>query len=95
MASAEKQDEIEMRGGNPDKMDVDEVPESPITFEEILLLRLAFELNRSTKDRRSQYYIERLEEIMPEFEDYRKITWALASMPEKDLPVIDPRVGQI
>ena len=35
------------------RMDVDEETLPPITFEEVLLLRLAFELNRSTSNQRS------------------------------------------
>ena len=43
-------------------MDVDEsASPGTVTFEEVLLLRLAFELNRSTKDKRSQEYLEKLE----------------------------------
>ena len=55
-----------------DRMEVDEkaaseeLPVGPVTFEEMLLLRLAFELNRSTRDRRTQYYLDRLDEIVPE-----------------------------
>ena len=71
-------------------MEVDEVT-GTVTFEEILLLRLTFELNRSTKEKRTQYYLDRLEEIVPEIDDYRKITFALASMDEPDLPFIDPK----
>lgn len=72
-------------------MELDEVPPGPVTFEEVLLLRLAFELNKSTAFKRSQFYLDRLEEIVPEFEDYRKITLALARMDEPNLPVIDPK----
>lgn len=71
-------------------MVVDEV-NGIVSFEEILLLRLTFELNRSTKDKRTQYYLDRLEEIVPEIDDYRKITFALANMDEPDLPFIDPK----
>lgn len=84
-----------------DRMEVDEkaaseeLPMGPVTFEEMLLLRLAFELNRSTRDRRTQYYLDRLDEIVPEYEDYRKICFALASMDEPNLPFIDPKVEKI
>ena len=59
------------------------------TFEEVLLLRLAFELNRNTADQRSQYYLDRLEFILPEFREYQMITMALCKMPEQNLPRID------
>jgi len=81
--------------GNADlkeeNMEVDEQVLGPISFEEILLLRLAFELNKSTAFKRSQFYLDRLEEIVPEFDDYRKITFALANMAESDLPFINPK----
>lgn len=75
-------------------MEVDDVS-GDVSFEEILLLRLAFELNRSTKEKRSQYYLDRLEEIVPEYDDYRKITFALANMEEPNLPIVDPKVEKI
>ena len=75
-------------------MEIDE-DLSNVTFEEILLLRLAFELNKSTKEKRSQYYLDRLEEIVPEYDDYRKITFALADMEEDNLPFIDPKEEKI
>ena len=62
----------------------------PVTFEEVLLLRLAFELNRSTSRMRTATYLDRLEEIIPEFEEFRQITLALAEMPEQCLPDVDP-----
>ena len=54
------------------EMDVDEEVSAlgSITFEEVLLLRLAFELNRNTSNQRSQYYLDRLEHILPEFREY-------------------------
>ena len=72
-------------------MEVDHVSPSSevVTFEEILLLRLTFEMNESTKYMRSQAYLDRLEEIIPEFDDFRKITYAIADMAEPDLPLID------
>ena len=73
----------------------DDLSKGPVTFEEILLLRLTFELNRSTKDQRSLFYLDRIEEIIPEYDDYRKITFALANMEEPDLPQIDPKAEKI
>ena len=70
-------------------MDIDEdddTSKGPVTFEETLLLRLTFELNRSTKDKRSQKYLDLIDEIVPEFDDFRKITFALVNMEEPDLP---------
>ena len=85
-------DQEDEQGEQP--MEIDEGL-SNVTFEEILLLRLAFELNKSTKDKRSQYYLDRLEEIVPEYDDYRKITFALAEMEEDNLPFIDPKEEKI
>ena len=76
-------------------MDVDESEQKPITFEEVLLLRMAFELNRSTSNLRTQYYLDALERILPEFREYRAITFAICHMDEPDLPQIDPAVEKI
>ena len=63
-------------------MEVDEgfTPQGLITFEEVLLLRLTFELNRSNKSHRSPTYLESLSDLVPEFDDYRRITLALINM---------------
>lgn len=73
----------------------DEKPLGDINFEEVLLLRLTYEINRSTRNQRSQAYLDKLQEIVPEYEDYRKITFALANMEEACLPVVDPKVETI
>lgn len=81
--------------GEDQGMDVDESEQGPITFEEVLLLRMAFELNKSTSSLRTQYYLDALERILPEFREYRAITLALCHMDEPDLPQIDPSVEKI
>ena len=99
MMSADQNSSAGKKGVDPSKdkkegadMEIDEdVPAvtGPVTFEEVLLLRLTFELNRSNKSLRSPYYLERLLDIVPEFDDYRKITLAIVDMDEENLPEID------
>lgn len=43
------------------------------------------------KEKRTQKYLDHLEDMVPEFEDYRKIWYAIANMSEQNLPIIDPK----
>lgn len=62
-----------------------ELPES-ITFEEVLLLRLVFEMTDAMKQNRSSEYTYFLTSIVPEFEEYRIILNAIMNLPEENLP---------
>lgn len=62
-----------------------ELPET-ITFEEVLLLRLAFEMTDAMKHTRSSEYTNFLTSIVPEFEEYRLILNAIMNLPEENLP---------
>ena len=66
-----------------------------VTFEELLILRLTFEINQSTREMRLEEYLDRLNEIVPEYEAYRQILYALAAMPEPDLPHVDATGGAV
>ena len=48
-------------------------------------------MNRGTQLQRTPCYVDRLAEIIPEFDEYRQILFALAKMDEINLPVIDPK----
>ena len=85
-----------------DAMEVDQIQKpdtnaaATVSFEELLLMRLTFELTASGGGKmRSQYFLDKLEEIIPEFDDYKKITHALINMNEPDLPVIDHKEERI
>jgi len=50
------------------------------------MLRLTYEINTQTKDKRVPEYLEVLDDIVPDFEDYKAILNTLACMPEPNLP---------
>lgn len=47
-----------------------------ISFEEVLMLRLVFEIAEAMRQARSIEFIDYLESIVPDFEDYRRIILA-------------------
>ena len=70
-----------------DNVDMDEEKDS-VSFEEVLLLRLIFEITDAIRQTRSQAFVERLDEIVPEFDEYRRIIMAILALKEDNLPKI-------
>ena len=62
----------------------------PISFEEILFLRLSLEISRNAHFCQTQEAADRLDRIVPEFEDYKAILDAITKMPEPNLPKFAP-----
>lgn len=50
------------------------------------MLRLVFEIAEAMRQTRSQEFIDYLESIVPDFEDYRRIILAAIELDEKNLP---------
>lgn len=65
---------------------VDMEPEEEVSFEEVLLMRLVFELNDAIKGTRSPEFTDFLDSIIPAFDEYRKIILAVINLKEHDLP---------
>jgi len=64
-----------------------EASQEKITFEEVLMLRLVFEISEAIKSTRSTDYSEFLESIVPEFEEYRRMVMAIVTLKEENLPM--------
>lgn len=65
-----------------------EVLEQEISFEEVLMLRLVFEIAEAMRQTRSQEFTDYLESIVPDFEDYRRIIHAVIAIKERNLPQV-------
>ena len=61
------------------KIDSEEVMDE-ISFEELMLLRLTYEINKSTRHHRTIEYNEQLDELTPEFEFYKAVFDALLQL---------------
>lgn len=57
-----------------------------ISFEEVLMLRLVFEITEAMKGTRSEEFMEYIESIVPEFDEYRRIILAVINLEEHNLP---------
>lgn len=65
-----------------------EIDDHKIKFEEVLFIRILFEFSKSFKQERSVEFTEKIDEIVPEFDDYQQIfKYFLTELPP------DPETG--
>lgn len=69
--------------------DSDKEVSDPINFDEVLLLRLTVEICRSTRGMRTAEFMDALDDLIPDTDDFKAILQAILHMPEENLPKLD------